>query len=186
MKQSSPRIVAIAIFLVLLAFIGASCELAVRGASHMPLGMVRLVDAEGLEKKLSDYSAKVVLVNFWASWCVSCLAEMRQLDTLQGHFSRNDLLILGVMIDDVQANLLRAEQSATLHFPLLLDRNSDAKRLFAVSALPTTIALDCRGRSLDIWDSQLKAKSKRIVGAREWDSEENVERVRQLIESRHC
>jgi peroxiredoxin len=59
-----------------------------------------LLDVEGKEHRLSEYRGKRVLINFWASWCVPCLAEMPALAAAQHKFGEQEAIVLGIAMDD--------------------------------------------------------------------------------------
>ncbi len=117
-----------------------------------------LTATDGSQVKLSDLRGKVVLVNFWATWCPPCKAEMPDLNALQQEYGRaHDLVVLGINAgDDSQAAVKAFAQQYQLSFPLLLDpddRVSDAQ--YAVRALPTSLIIDRTGKIRSQWLGQL-------------------------------
>ncbi|MBE1160342.1 TlpA disulfide reductase family protein [Dyella acidiphila] len=108
-----------------------------------------LLDLHGKEHRLSEFRGQRVLINFWASWCVPCLAEMPALDAAQRKFGDQGAIVLGIAMDDpsrVQA-FLAAHPVA---YPVLLgelDSPSTSLRLGDTEeVLPFSVLLDGQGR----------------------------------------
>lgn len=101
---------------------------------------------EGGEQSLHETRGKVVILNFWASWCAPCKIEMPHFQTVYENY-KQDVEILAVNVtskdevDDVQAFV----ETNTLTFPVLLDESNDVSVMYGAFALPTTIILDRNG-----------------------------------------
>jgi thiol-disulfide isomerase/thioredoxin len=122
-----------------------------------------LRDLDGRTVRLSDFHGKVVLINFWTTWCTACVGELPELVALQDEH-KNNLAILGVSLDfvpmddgdgDVDTNAtpaaLRAKIARTatghgIHYPVLLDEHNEVGGRFNGGELPTTIIVDAGGR----------------------------------------
>ncbi len=89
---------------------------------------------------LSSLRGQVVLVNFWASWCPPCRAEMPAMQRVYTTYKDQGLVILAVnsTIQDSQSEALRFAEENRLTFPILLDAEGLATRLYAIRSLPTT------------------------------------------------
>ena len=131
-----------------------------------------LEDLDGKPVRLSALRGRVVLVNFWATWCPPCRREMPSLERLSRQLSDQPFTVLAVNVgedpDSVFAFTATLEPAPT--FPLLFDRNSSVLRSFPVKGLPTSFILDKRGRI-----------AFRAVGGREFDDPAILSAVRQLI-----
>ena len=104
---------------------------------------------DGTPFTLSDHRGEVVLLNFWATWCVPCLAEMPTLEALHQELSDEGLRIVGISQDTGGADEIRpfAEQLAVT-YPLLPDAAFHVStRYGGISVLPTTIVIDRDGRT---------------------------------------
>jgi peroxiredoxin len=103
-----------------------------------------LMDLHGKSWTLSELRGKVVLLNFWATWCPPCRKEMPDLQALQNHFGDKDLVILGV--SDEKAETVRtflAQQKYT--YTILLDPGRSVSKQFEVDGLPKTFVFDRDG-----------------------------------------
>jgi len=105
-----------------------------------------LSDLQGRKHALSDYRGKVVLINFWASWCRECITEMPSLNKLYSQFSGQGLAVLGVTVDRKSEDAAAAAKKARVSFPILLDNKGEVFiKKYAVIGLPTTIIVDRKG-----------------------------------------
>ena len=107
-----------------------------------------LTTLDGRKVKLSDYRGKKVILNFWATWCPPCRAEIPDMDKFYSSYKDKDIVILGV-------NLTKAEQDQTsvksfikeygVTYPIPLDKESLAAEMYQVSAIPTSYIIDPQG-----------------------------------------
>lgn len=107
-----------------------------------------LLDMEGNRVELSDYRGERVLINFWATWCPPCRAEMPHMQSFYEDFQAKGVVVLGI-------NLTSTEKSADvvppfaerfgLRFPILLDSEGDVMSMYHVRGYPTTYVLDSSG-----------------------------------------
>lgn len=130
-----------------------------RAASPAP--ELKAHDLTGTPRTLADYRGKVVLLNFWATWCPPCQREMPSLERLRTKMAGRPLEIVAISSaetpDEVNAYLSKMK----LGFPVLLDTDSSNTRRWKVFALPTTFVLDAEGRVRHV-----------LTGPAEWDEGE--------------
>jgi thiol-disulfide isomerase/thioredoxin len=131
----------------------------------------KLADLKGKTVSLSQFRGKVVLLNFWATWCTACLAELPDLEALQQKMG-NQIVILGVSLDGVpdeegdtpgedagggshkgrpsvnalRAKVERAVRARRINYPVLLDPKNSVGGQYNGGELPTTVILDADGR----------------------------------------
>jgi peroxiredoxin len=102
---------------------------------------LQLTDTAGAVHRLSDYRGKVVLVNFWATWCEPCLAELPTLERLRAAFAGRPLVILAVQMGGSARMARNTAEKLSLRFPMLLDRDEAASRAWQVDLLPTSFLI---------------------------------------------
>ncbi len=126
-----------------------------------PAPLVPMLGPDGKEIDLSAYKGKVVLLNFWATWCAPCIREMPSLDMLQARLGGTSFAVVAVSIDRTGyakiMPFLRRIRVTRLH--VYLDKTSTLYRKFGVQALPTTFLIDHKGRVRGY-----------LEGPAEWDS----------------
>jgi peroxiredoxin len=105
-----------------------------------------LDDMQGLKHRLSDLHGKVVLINFWASWCRECISEMPSLNALYEKFNKKDVVVLGVSTDSNTEDIKKGVGKTHVTYPVLIDRKGDVfEKKYAVMGLPTTVIVDKNG-----------------------------------------
>jgi peroxiredoxin len=127
------------------------------GGTRPPHFTARAVDAG--EVSLADLHGRVVLLNFWASWCIDCRPEMPVLDRLQREFGPRGLAVIGVNAREDPATIRRFASDLRLGFPLALDPEGKVNELYGVVGLPATFLVARDGRAVAF-----------AVGSRKWGS----------------
>jgi peroxiredoxin len=122
--------------------------------------------------RLSDYRGKVVLLNFWATWCKACVEELPSLERLRKAMAGKDFVILSVSGDGSEKELGKFLLKTPLSFPVLMDPEKQVSfDLYAVVGLPTTYLIDRKGNI-----------AKNYYGPRDWTSSEAVAEIKELME----
>ncbi len=138
--------------------------------ASQPAPALQAVDLQGRAKTLADYRGKVVLLNFWATWCPPCRREMPSMERLRRKMAGQPLEIVALdsaeSRDDVQTYLAQLD----LGFPVLLDVDGQNTRRWKVYALPTTFLLDAEGRIRYV-----------LKGPTEWDEAEALQAIKTLL-----
>ena len=121
-----------------------------RGQSVRKAPSLTLRSVEGRSLRLSDYKGKVVLLNFWATWCPPCRAEMPDLVKLQRDYARQGLRVIGVTYPpETISEVRRFARSLGVNYPVALGTKA-TKRLFArTETLPITVVIDRDGNVRD-------------------------------------
>ncbi len=136
-----------------------------------PAPTLRLTDMDGRVHDLADHKGKLVVVNFWATWCPPCRREMPSLERLRQRLESQGVVILAVDvgedIDTIFAFTGQLEPSP--NFPILLDRDSGAMQGWKVKGLPSTFVVAPDG-----------ALAFRAVGGREFDHPQLIDEFLKL------
>ncbi len=111
-----------------------------------PAPAFQLKDLDGKELKLQAYRGKVILLNFWATWCGPCRAEIPSLITLQKHY-KDRLQVIGVAVDEDDENYVRQfVVSEGINYPIAMGTNEVRMAYGGVGALPTVFVINTEGR----------------------------------------
>ncbi|MCM3708712.1 MULTISPECIES: peroxiredoxin family protein [Cytobacillus] len=102
-----------------------------------------LKNLQGETVKLSDYKGKKVMLNFWATWCPPCKAEMPDIQKFYNQ-KGNDVAILAVNIDP-QSDVAGFAKEMRVNFPILLDVDEKASNAYQIITIPTTFFIDEEG-----------------------------------------
>jgi len=104
-----------------------------------------LKDLGGKTWTFSELRGKVVLVNFWATWCPPCRKEMPDLETLYGRFGSKGLVVLGIS-DEEAAKVGPFIRERKVSFPVLLDPGRKVNEMFVVEGIPKSFVYDREGK----------------------------------------
>jgi peroxiredoxin len=104
-----------------------------------------LKDLSGKTWTFSELRGKVVLVNFWATWCPPCRKEMPDLETLYGRFGAKGLVVLGIS-DEEAAKVEPFIRERKVSFPVLLDPGRKVNEMFVVEGIPKSFVYDREGK----------------------------------------
>jgi thiol-disulfide isomerase/thioredoxin len=104
-----------------------------------------LPDLDGEMLALSDLRGQPIVLNFWASWCGPCRAEMPELQRLHEQLGPAGVVVLGVNQQESQQEVIRYRQELGVDFPTVLDQRLGVSREYAVNSLPTTFFIDREG-----------------------------------------
>ena len=131
----------------------------------------QLVDLTGEARQLSDYRGQYVVLNFWATWCPPCLAEMPAMEKLYQHYRERGLVVVAVSSDVEGGSVVQPFiDKLRLTFPVLLDPEGRVSASYGARNLPMTFLLDRDGRVIAAAE-----------GAREWYSEEALSSLEEII-----
>jgi len=131
----------------------ASGEAATSGqAPHLPAPIegapapeFELLDLDGNTQRLSDLQGSVVVLNFWATWCAPCEAEMPMLNDTYTRYRDQGLSVLAINFDEPREDVQEFSDRLGLTFPVLLDPGGEVQELYRVRGYPTTFIVDRDG-----------------------------------------
>jgi thiol-disulfide isomerase/thioredoxin len=114
--------------------------------ANKPVPELQARDLQGRAWRLADLRGKAVLINFWASWCAPCQAEMPSLQTLADVMGPDELVVLAVNFKESAPVAQRFVQRTGLDLPVLLDPDGAIARQWQVKVFPTTVLVAANGR----------------------------------------
>lgn len=114
--------------------------------ARQPTPALQATDLKGQVWRLADLRGKAVLINFWASWCEPCRAEMPSLQDLAQRHGPDRLLVLAVNFKEPAITARRYVERADLQLPVLLDPDGTLARQWGVKVFPSTILIAADGR----------------------------------------
>jgi thiol-disulfide isomerase/thioredoxin len=160
----------------LLLALAAALQVAAAGAAELapwkggPTPPLALEDFEGRVHRLADYRGRVVLVNFWATWCEPCREEMPSMEKLRASLAGRPFEILAVNLAEPRSRIEKFLRSMRLGFPLLLDRDSRTARAWKARVLPASFLIGRDGRIRYV-----------AVGELDWMSEDARRKIAALL-----
>lgn len=114
-------------------------------AAGMPASEFSLTDLQGKAHSLEQYKGKVVLLNFWATWCKPCTSEMPAMQTVYDQLRDKDFVVLAVNELEDEAKVREHIQQYNHTFPVLLDRENQVANQYGVFGLPVSVFIDQQG-----------------------------------------
>jgi peroxiredoxin len=144
---------------------------------------IKLEDIANVPKELKQYQGKTVLLNFWATWCAPCVAEMPALERLYQKFKSRGLEIVSVSCDspDTLEQLKSFVSSKGISFPVLHDPEIETPSLYGVTGFPESFFISPTGNFLAFDDPSTGQTSVRITADRPWDSPAFIKNVEKLL-----
>ena len=129
-----------------------------------------LPDLKDQQHALSDYRGKVVLVNFWASWCPPCIYEMPELTRLKKQLSDQPFEILALNVGEKKYRVRKFVKLINFDLPVLLDTAKDTFKAWGIKTLPTSFLIDAEGNV-----------RYRVRGNPDWENQNTLAVIEQLI-----
>jgi thiol-disulfide isomerase/thioredoxin len=126
---------------------------------------------DGSRVTSKELAGKIVLLNFWATWCGPCKDEMPAIERLRKSLDPDHVAVLTVTTDLQRDGITHFLRNLDVRLPVLFDEDQEVSRAYMVRALPTTVIIDKAGHVLG-----------RAVGPRDWDSPDVVDLMRQLTD----
>ena len=135
-----------------------------------PAPPLRLKDSDDKIVDLAQYKGRVVLINFWATWCPPCRKEFPSLGRVRKLFKPSEFEVLAVNVGEDPDSVFSF--TGNTDFPVMFDRDSKAMAAWSERGLPTTFLVDRKGQV-----------AYRATGGREFDDPDIVTTIKQLLKS---
>jgi len=129
----------------------------------------KMMDMDDVVHKLSDYKGKPIIINFWATWCPPCRAELPSMNRAWKKVKDDGIEMLAVNVGEDEDTIFAFSGEYPIDFTVLLDENGKEIRNWPIKGLPTTFVVDPKGRIIY-----------QAVGGREWDDDALLDMVRKL------
>ena len=134
-----------------------------------------LQDSQGNTHRLHEQHGKVVMINFWATWCPPCIHEMPMMDQLLQSHTHKPFVLWAVNMQESAKDVSEFMQHKSFHFPALVDPKGEVAAKYMVRGLPTTYLIDCQGKMRGY-----------AVGMLQWTSKATATLVNTLLRDTAC
>jgi len=135
-----------------------------------PPPALELTDLEGRTHRLADYRGRVILINFWATWCGPCRDEMPSIQGLKEKLAGRPFAVLAVNLDEPESRIRKFLSQMKLDFTILLDPERKVAKAWDVRILPASFVVGPDGRI-----------RYSLIGEINWDHELIVSRIAELL-----
>ena len=138
--------------------------------ARQPTPPLDVLGMQGQRLRLADFKGRVLVLNFWASWCEPCRAEMPTLQQLPLVLGEDRVAVLGLNFKEGPRRVAQFTQAAGVTLPVALDPQGDTARAWEVKVFPTTVLIDAEGRA-----------RQRIRGEVDWSSAQALGWIEALL-----
>ena len=128
-----------------------------------------LMDVDGQLHTLSKYRGKIVIVNFWATWCPPCRFELPAMEKVWERLKDKGVVILGINVGEDEDTIFTFTTDYPVTFPLLMDSDSSVTQTYPVIGLPTTYVINPQGKLVY-----------KAIGTRDWNEDALVKKILEL------
>ena len=154
------------------AFADAGVPLLKQRVSPRDFSLPAAQETAGQNLSLGALKGKVVFLNFWATWCGPCRAEMPSMEALYSRYREKGLEILAVNCGEEQEEVLAFMKSNRLSFPVALDSDGKVSGAYGIQAIPASFIIDREGKIII-----------RVVGSLDWDTPKIHAAIERLLSS---
>ena len=128
-----------------------------------------LLDMDGVKHQLSDYKGQPIIINFWATWCPPCRAEMPSMERAWNKIKDEGIAMLAINVGEDEDTVFTFLGDYPANFTILLDQSGVVSEQWPVLGLPTTFIISPDGQLVY-----------RAIGGREWDDKQLLDQIRQI------
>lgn len=130
-----------------------------------------LKDLDNKRVSLRNYRGKIVMLNFWATWCTPCRLEMPSMEKLSRQFKDKGFVVLAVAAGEKAEGVTAFVKEYHITFPALLDTDQEVTEEYKVWALPTTYFINAEGKIIG-----------RVNGSRDWSAKEATQYISSILQ----
>ena len=142
MRSQKSSLASIAALIVGLVFLSIASHVRADAAPSWSLQ-----DLNGKTINSSDFKGKMVILNFWATWCLPCRAEIPDFIEMAKQYQDKGLVIIGISLDSVQPSEVAAfVKKAGINYPIVMGNQDVAAAYGGIEAIPTTFVIDAKGK----------------------------------------
>lgn len=172
LKHPMPLVI-IGLTLVVFFSLALGARETIWGAEPVQAPTFTLPNLQGQPVSLGEQKGKVVLLNFWATWCKDCVSEMPEFEKLYQAYQGKGLSVLAIALDKEGRPAVEAflqDEHLELTYPILLDPEGRVFRNYRLSWVPVTVVIGRDGQVIET-----------ILGARPWGNEEVMNSIEKLL-----
>ncbi len=125
---------------------------------------------DGKQYSLKDFHGKVLVLNFWASWCKPCVDEMPSLNRFASEMKKNGVTVLGISVDHDEAKYKKFLKAANIGFPVFHDPKAEISSSYGTYKYPETYIIDKSGKVVE-----------KIIGEKMWLDPEVIANVKRYL-----
>jgi peroxiredoxin len=148
----------------------ASGNSTVQSTTNSSVPSFMIMDLKGKEKQLDDYKDKLILVNFWASWCGPCNEEAPSMEKMYKELRSKGLVVVGISIDHHVSQVEKFVKEYSITFPVLLDTDENVASSYGITGVPETFILNRNYKLI-----------KHIIGPIDWTSPDATNYLSELL-----
>ena len=151
--------------------------------ANQPAPEFSLTDLHGVRRSLQDFRGKLVLLNFWATWCPPCVVEMSSLERLSQIYRAQGLEVVAISADKVENDSAVSDfvESRGISFTVLRDPNLQAVKAYGLTGFPETFFIDAEGRLMEVVEPGKSELETRLISDRAWDSRSYLQFIGELV-----
>jgi len=122
-----------------------------------------LTDLNGNKVSLKDYQGKVIMLNFWATWCPPCREEMPSMEEMNREMKGKNFVMLAVNVQEKESTVKSFVDKFKYTFPVIIDEKAEAAARYQIRSIPTTYIIDTKGKIAGAY-----------IGGRDWNTAEVI------------